>query len=154
MLPELSELFIRDLNKVMAELDLYPTEASLWRVGGQISNSGGNLAMHLAGNLRLLVGADLGEVHYVRDREAEFGSQHVPRAELQDNLRRTLEAVQSTLAALDESRLDQPNPRQLPGFPEGMSTRYFLLHLYGHLNYHLGQINYHRRLLAAGDGPA
>jgi hypothetical protein len=154
MLPELSELFTRDLNKAMAELDLYPTEASLWLVGEQISNSAGNLALHLAGNLRLLLGDDLGGVPYARDREAEFGSRNVPRAEVQDGLRRTLEVVQSTLAALDESRLDEPNPRQLPGFPDGMSTRYFLLHLYGHLNYHLGQINYHRRLLAAGDGPA
>ncbi len=32
-------------------------------------------------------------------------------------------------------------------FDHKTSTEYLLVHLTGHLNYHLGQINYHRRLI-------
>ena len=70
----------------------------------------------------------------------------MPRAELLSGLERTRDLVEQTLAHLDDARLDSVHPRQLPGFPDKMNSRYFLIHLYGHLNYHLGQINYHRRL--------
>lgn len=147
MISELAALYERDLRRVISEIEAYPTEASLWLVQGQIANSAGNLALHLAGNLRQFVGDDLGDVPYERDRPAEFSRRNVPRAEILAELRRTLEVVLSTLTALEDARLDQTHPRQPAGFPPDMTSRSFLLHLYGHLNYHLGQINYHRRLL-------
>jgi uncharacterized damage-inducible protein DinB len=145
---ELAALFTRDLNRVMAELEAYPSEAALWQVSAQVTNSAGNLALHLVGNLSQFVGADLGGAPFARDRDPEFSRRDVPRAELLESLRQTRDVTQLTLNGLDEARLDAVHPRQLPGFPEAMSTRFFLLHLYGHLNYHLGQINYHRRLLS------
>jgi len=151
MIADLALLYARDLNRTVAEIEAYRDEASLWVVGGQIANSGGNLALHLAGNLRQFVGEDLGGVPYERDRPGEFGRRNVPRAEVLAELQKAAETVQLALAALTDDRLDRPHPRQPPGFPEGMTSGHFLLHLYGHLNYHLGQINYHRRLLARQD---
>lgn len=149
MITELTALYTRDLTKVMAELEAYASDDALWTVRGEIANSAGTLALHLSGNLSQFVGEDLGGVPYERDRPAEFSRRDVPRAELLADLRRTLNVVQATLAGLDETRLDHINPRQLPGFPDNMTTRFFLIHLYGHLNYHLGQINSHRRLTAS-----
>lgn len=148
MLPELSALYTRDLNKVIAEIEAYPSEDALWLMAGQINNSAGNLALHLVGNISQFLGDDLGDVPFARDRDSEFTRKSVPRAELLEGLRRTRELAQQTLDHLDDARLDRLHPRQPPGFPEAMTSRYFLIHLYGHLNYHLGQINYHRRLLA------
>lgn len=151
MIPDLALLFIRDLNRVIAEIRAYPDEDSLWRVAGLINNSAGNLALHLVGNISQFLGDDLGDVPFARDREAEFTHKNVPRAELLSGLERTRELVEQTLAALDDARLDGVHPRQPPGFPPAMTSRFFLIHLYGHLNYHLGQINYHRRLTVPGD---
>ncbi|GGS16530.1 DinB superfamily protein [Deinococcus knuensis] len=155
MLPELRDLFVRDLEKLTLELEAYPDEASVWAVPDGVLNSGGTLALHLIGNLSQFVGADLGGVAFVRDRVAEFARRDVPRAELVVGLQEVSALVAGTLdrldpAALDPAALDAPHPAQLPGFPQGMSTRFFLLHLYGHLNWHLGQVNYHRRMVAAG----
>ena len=146
MISELSLLFTRDLNRVITEIEAYPSENALWLVPGQINNSAGNLALHLAGNLSQFIGDDLGDVPFARDRESEFSVKNLPRAELIDGLRPTRALVEQTLAHLNDARLDSIHPRQPPGFPKAMSSRYFLVHLYGHLNYHLGQINYHRRL--------
>jgi len=148
MIADLTPLYTRDLNRVITEIEAYPDESSLWTVDGQITNPGGNLALHLAGNLLQFIGEDLGGVPYERDRPGEFGRRNVPRTEVLAELRRAADTVQLTLAALTDDRLDRLHPRQPPGFPEGMTSGHFLLHLYGHLNYHLGQINYHRRLLA------
>ena len=151
MIPDLALLFTRDLNRVMAEIRAYPDEDSLWQVAGQINNSAGNLTLHLVGNISQFIGDDLGDVPFARDREAEFTRRNVPRAEMLSGLERTRELVVQTLANLDDVRLDGVHPRQPPGFPPAMSSRYFLLHLYGHLNYHLGQINFHRRLTVPED---
>ncbi|WP_425147136.1 DinB family protein [Deinococcus sp.] len=147
MISELAALYARDLDKVAAELKLYPDEASLWQVQPGISNPAGNLALHLVGNLSLFVGHNLGGVAYLRDRPAEFARRDVPRAELLTDLQATAEAVAKALAGLDDAALNQPYPLEVANFPAGMTTGSFLVHLYGHLNWHLGQINYHRRLL-------
>ncbi len=151
MISELTLLFNRDLNRVIADIRAYPDEDQLWQVAGQINNSAGNLALHLVGNLSQFVGDDLGEHPFARDREAEFTRRNVPRAELLSGLERARELVEQTLATLDDARLDRIHPRQPPGFPPAMTSRFFLIHLYGHLNYHLGQINYHRRLTVSDD---
>jgi uncharacterized damage-inducible protein DinB len=53
--------------------------------------------------------------------------------------------VRETLGKLAAADLTSQYPLQVLGYP--MTTTYFLVHLYGHLNYHLGQVNYLRRLL-------
>jgi uncharacterized damage-inducible protein DinB len=151
LLTELSRLYARDLGKVIAELDAYPSEAAVWTLRGEILNSAGTLALHLVGNLSLFIGTDLGGVPFVRDRDSEFSRRDVPRAELKAELLRVGVLIETTLTHLSPATLDQPHPRQPSGFPAGMTSGEFLMHLYGHLNWHLGQINYHRRLIGKLD---
>ena len=53
--------------------------------------------------------------------------------------------VTASLEGLDESMLAKDYPLEV--FGSKMSHSYFLIHLFGHFSYHLGQVNYHRRLL-------
>ncbi|NJK43557.1 MAG: DinB family protein [Pleurocapsa sp. SU_196_0] len=142
---ELVKLFKRDLEKLITELEAYPDETAVWRMDGEIKNSAGNLALHLVGNLNQFIGVKLGGTDFVRDRDAEFASRDLPRATLISQLRDTIAILERVLSSLDAATLEATYPQEVLGYP--MTTRYFLMHLYGHLNYHLGQINYHRRLL-------
>jgi Protein of unknown function (DUF1572) len=147
MTADLSQLFRRDLEKTMRELEAYPNEASLWAVAPGITNSAGNLALHIVGNLNQYIGVDLGSTNFVRNREAEFASRDVPRSELIAQLEGTITTIESVLSTLEAAQLEMIFPKEMWG--RRITTGFFLLHLYGHLNYHLGQINYHRRLVAA-----
>jgi hypothetical protein len=146
MTQNLLQLYRRDLDKLITELEAYPTEAALWRVAGEIKNSAGNLTLHLVGNLNLFIGVKLGNSDFVRDRDAEFALRDVPRADLVQKLRQTITMLETTLPTLTSAVLEETYPLEVLGYP--MSTQYFLIHLYGHLNYHLGQVNNHRRLVA------
>lgn len=141
----LAELYERDLAKLRDEIEAYASEADLWKTSDGVSNSAGNLCLHLTGNLNHFFGAVLGNSGYVRDRDAEFANKHIPRSELVSGIDSAGYVVFSTLAELTEEDLDKPYPIEVFGHP--MTTGYFLVHLATHLNYHLGQINYHRRLV-------
>ena len=145
-LDDLKKLFSRDLGLLADEINAYPTEESLWAIDGQIKNTGGNLCLHLCGNLQHFVGAVLGKSGYVRDREAEFSDKGIHKATLLGQVRATREIVNTTLGQLTGAQLAEEYPIQV--FGEPMGTGYFLIHLLAHLTYHRGQINYHRRLLA------
>jgi uncharacterized damage-inducible protein DinB len=142
---ELLKLYRRDLEKLVKELEAYPDEASIWAIAGEIKNSAGNLALHLIGNLNQFIGVNLGGTDFVRDRDAEFNSRHIPRAELIQKLRDTTATLERVLTNPHLAPLEATYPQDVLGHP--MTTQYFLIHLYGHLNWHLGQINYHRRLI-------
>lgn len=142
---DLRHVFLRDLRKLANEVNAYADGADLWRITGQVANSGGNLCLHLCGNLQHFIGNIMGGSSYVRNREREFAVKDVPKADLLDEVNRTIEMVDGALARLDPKRLDQTFPVRV--MPEDMTTAQFLLHLHGHLNYHLGQINYLRRSL-------
>jgi uncharacterized damage-inducible protein DinB len=142
----LIELYERDLAKLKSEIEQYDAEADLWKTTAGISNSAGNLCLHLTGNLNHFFGAVLGESGYLRDREAEFADRNVSREKMLADIDETLDVVRSTLAGLTENDLDKPYPIEVFGHP--LTTGFFLVHLTTHLNYHLGQINYHRRLVA------
>jgi hypothetical protein len=145
MTQELLALYRRDLEKLIAELEAYPNETDLWRVAGEIKNPAGNIVLHLIGNLNLFIGVKLAGSQFVRDREAEFMVKDVPRAELLQKLRQTIAMLEQILPALEAATLEAKYPLEVLGYP--MSTQYFLIHLYGHLNWHLGQVNYHRRMI-------
>lgn len=142
----LSLLFDRDLNRLKREIESYRTEANMWKTQGKVSNSAGNLVLHLCGNLQHFFGSTLGGSDYVRDREQEFSGKDFTRAELIDEVEKTRASVQETLAKLTAEKLAAIYPHRVFSGKE-MTTEYFVVHLQGHLNYHLGQINYHRRLL-------
>lgn len=139
------ELFVRDLNKAAEEIESYPSDESLWAVSGDIANSAGNLGLHLAGNINHFFGAVLGNSGYVRERDLEFSSKGASRAELADALRKAADVAGSVLSSLSEDDLASDFPEQFAG--KTVSNAWMIAHLLTHLNYHLGQINYHRRLV-------
>ena len=142
----LAELYERDLEKLKTEIQGYASESELWKTSEGITNSAGNLCLHMCGNLKHFFGAVLANSGYVRDRDAEFANKDVSKAELIADIDATRNIVLSTLAELTEEDFDKPYPLEV--FGEPMTTGYFLTHLATHFNYHLGQVNYHRRLLA------
>lgn len=141
----LSELYERDLNKLKAEIEQYQDEADLWSKPGNMPNSAGNLCLHLNGNLQHFFGAVLGDTGYVRDRDAEFSLTDVPREKMLADIDTTLSVVKSTLSKLTDDDLADDYPIEVFGNP--MQTGWFLTHLSTHLTWHLGQIDYHRRML-------
>jgi uncharacterized damage-inducible protein DinB len=144
-LPSLRILFDRDLHKLKTEIQLYNHEAKLWIVENRIANSAGNLCLHLVGNLNAYIGAVLGDTGYIRKREEEFSLKNIPRITLIREIENTILVVKNTLDKLSEPDLQKEFPLLI--FKEKTSTEYLLIHLSTHLGYHLGQINYHRRLL-------
>ncbi len=145
LIDTLKSLFSRDLAKLKAEIELYQNEEKIWHVEENIANSAGNLCLHLVGNLKTFIGAEFGASGYVRNRELEFSAKDVPRAVLLDQISETAQIVDATLDRLTAERLQADSPVQF--FDKPVSTEYFLVHLASHLAYHLGQVNYHRRLL-------
>ncbi|MEQ8578048.1 MAG: DinB family protein [Balneola sp.] len=140
----LTQLFARDFEKLESEIFEYSSEENLWIKEPGINNSAGNLGLHLAGNLAHFLGAVLNNSGYIRDREFEFNGK-VDRDELISRIRDSRKTVLETLDNLTPEDFSKTYPLQPFGFE--MSTEYFLIHLYSHFSYHLGQINYHRRLL-------
>ena len=136
----LSAVFVRDLEGLKRELAAYTPQERMWDLSGGVHNSTGGLALHLAGNLRHFVGATLGGTGYQRDRDAEF-STRCSREELIALLDTTIEEVRATMAKVTDAQL------QAPMGSRGVNALDFLLHLATHLSYHLGQVDYHRRLV-------
>lgn len=141
----LIKLFKRDLNALKREVESYEKESNLWLLHKDVKNSAGNLCLHLVGNLKTFIGASLGNTGYVRQRDLEFSLKDVPRLELLAQVDETIIIVEETLKTLTEADLQKEYVRR--AFEDKMTTEYFLIHLTMHLSYHLGQINYHRRLL-------
>jgi uncharacterized damage-inducible protein DinB len=142
-----SSILERDLNKLREELHAYKTSEDLWKVIPGIANSAGNLVLHLAGNLRHFIGAELGKTVYIRQRELEFSTKHVAVAELDELISITTRETTEALRQLDPAVLSKEFPKEVGGMKR--DTAYILLHLLAHFSYHLGQINYHRRIISS-----
>jgi len=146
---ELAALFARDLTRLLQELRAFPDTPALWKTAPGVTNAAGTLALHLEGNLREYIGRQLGRIDYKRDRPLEFSARGVA----QDELIRRIEAVRETIppviGALTPAILDAAYPEPYNG--AAISARQFLIHLLAHFNYHLGQIDYLRRI-TTGDG--
>ena len=145
----ISNVITRELKALRREVESYPNDADLWEVLPGIANPGGNLALHLAGNLQYFVGQVLGKNGYVRNRDAEFGSRDIPRAELLSEIDNAIQAVETGMSSISEDDLAQPFPEKVGGVSS--TTGAFLAHFATHLAYHLGQVDYHRRILT-GEG--
>lgn len=139
----LTLVLTRELRAFKRELEAYPDEASVWRPVPGLPNSGGTLALHVAGNLQHFLGAILGRDGYKRDRDSEFARRDVPRSELIAGIDAAIASVERTLGNLSEATLAAPYPE--PVAKRTVSTHDFLVHLATHLAYHLGQLDYHRR---------
>lgn len=147
IIEELQSLFIRDLTKLKTEIEAYRDEKTVWKTDKDILNSAGNLCLHLVGNLNTYIGAQLGNSGYIRQRDLEFSLKDLPGSELVGQIEKTMEMILFSFGKLTEEDLKKEYPIEPLGYK--MTTGYFLIHLLGHLNYHLGQVNYHRRLLDA-----
>lgn len=141
----LKALFDRDLKRLITEIEQYKIEDDIWKVKGQINNSAGNLCLHLVGNLNTYIGKELGKTDYIRNRDLEFSSKGIPRQQLIQKVENTIEMINIAFDNFDENLLQTEYPILV--FDEKTSTEYLLVHLTTHLAYHLGQINYHRRLM-------
>jgi hypothetical protein len=150
MLASLSALVDRELETLRREVEAYPDDDALWVSRPEVPNSGGILVRHLCGNLQHFVGGVLGGSGYRRERTAEFGAPPWSRPALLEEIARTRRASAAALGALSPERLDDTYPETVAG--RQLATGDFLLHLGMHLAYHLGQVDYHRRLVAGG-GP-
>lgn len=145
LIETLKTLFNRDLNKLKSEIELFEKENEIWHIQKGITNSAGNLCLHIIGNLNTYIGAEFGKTGYIRNRALEFSLKDVPRAELINKIEETIVTVNNVLNSISEEDLKKEYP--LLVFDAKTSTEFMLVHLTTHLAYHLGQINYHRRLL-------
>lgn len=141
----LSTLYERDLLKLIEEINLFQNEEDLWKTTGTVKNCGGNLVLHIIGNLNHYVGAMLAHTGYVRDRPQEFAKKGVPRQELAAQLEALIPLIKSTLNNLPEAQMEAEFPVVFDDAHN--SNSYVLVRLLTHLNYHLGQVNYLRRIL-------
>ena len=145
MLTVITSLFEKDINKLIEEIGLFKSEEDIWKIKEGVSNSAGNLSLHLVGNLNHFIGATLGNSGYVRKRDKEFSEKNIPRTQLIEALNSTVSVIKQTLAALPEEDLKKDFPVAIN--QKIISTEYMLVYLLNHFNYHLGQVNYLRRLI-------
>ena len=145
--PVLKTIILRELRALDREIAAYPDDESLWTTPPGAPNSAGNLALHLAGNLRHFIGATLAKTGYVRDRDSEFSSKGLSRAELRTIVSETIAELGAALDTISEDQLNAEYPLLIQ--ERRLNTSDFLIHLAVHLAYHLGQIDYHRRLSTA-----
>jgi hypothetical protein len=145
MQKELLQLYRRDLIRLKEEILAYQEEENIWKVEKQISNSAANLSLHLCGNLQHFIGHILGDTKYVRNRDLEFSKTAVSRSEIVNEIEQTLTTLEKVIPNIDSSQFEEEFPVQV--FKEPYSNIQMIVHLFGHLNYHLGQVNYHRRLI-------
>jgi uncharacterized damage-inducible protein DinB len=145
-----AEIFERELNKLIEEINLYPNNDKIWEVTPGIKNSGGNLCLHICGNLQHFIGNVLGNTGYVRNRDREFTLINIPSSELISEIQKTIKAVVLTFESNAEINLEEEYtafPAHLLG-KEKLTKGFFLMHLISHMDYHIGQINYHRRMIS------
>ncbi len=144
MLLYLKRVIVRDLEGLRDQLHAYPEPSMMWIAPPGVTNSSGTLALHMVGNLQHFIGALLGGTGYERDRPGEFGDRDVPLSELDSRIDAAIVAVSETLDGLTEADISAVFPFKFGELE--IETGQFLVHLTAHLSYHLGQIDYHRRL--------
>jgi uncharacterized damage-inducible protein DinB len=138
-------MMLRELHGLDREIAAYPDDETVWQAPDGISNSAGNLALHMAGNLRHFIGSVLGGTGYVRDRDAEFSKKGLSRDDLRAIVADTIVELEGAFEKITDEQLAADFPLAL--FDNKYKASDFLIHLAVHLSYHLGQIDYHRRLL-------
>jgi hypothetical protein len=148
----LAALYSRDLTRLIQELQACPTDEILWQRAPGVKNSAGNLVLHLEGNLREYIGRQLGQVAYNRVRDQEFTLIGLSRNDLVWRMEEVKDLVVRVVGGLSDTELGATYPEDVLQTP--LSAHDFLVHLHGHLNFHLGQIDYLRRILTEGSAVA
>jgi hypothetical protein len=141
----LASFYERDIRRLIEEVNSFEDEKDLWRTQGSVRNSCGNLVLHVIGGLNHLIGTTLAQTEYVRDRDQEFIRKGVERKDLVAQLEELIPMINGTVNALTPEQLEADYPIFFD--KPNTSTNYVLVQLLIHLNYHLGQVNYLRRIL-------
>jgi hypothetical protein len=147
---DLRVVMVRDLHALAREVMAYPDDDGAWRPVPGIANTGGTLALHLAGNVRHFIGTVLGGSGFVRDRDGEFARRGVARAELVREIELAIAEAERVFPSLTPERMTAEFPIEVGG--KRLPTARWLTHLAAHLAYHLGQVDYHRRMVAPSSG--
>ena len=145
---------VRELEGFKRELAQFPDDDTVWNTTTGITNSAGNLALHLAGNLQYFIGSVLGGTGYARNRDAEFGRRSGSRDEIYRELDAAIAVVRRVLPSIPAETLAAEFPEPVMGVKFRTST--FLVHLCAHAGFHLGQAGYLRRVItgdATSSGP-
>lgn len=141
----IADLYERDLNKLCNEISQFKKERDIWKTKGDIKNSAGNLTLHLLGNLNHFIGRTLGHTDYIRKREEEFSIKDVPREKLISDINQLKDVIKNTLPMISEEQMKSEFPMKIGD--QVFTTETLLIFLLAHFNYHLGQVNYLRRML-------
>jgi hypothetical protein len=144
----LANFYERDIRKLIEEIALFKNEENIWKTKGSVKNSPGNLVLHIVGGTNYLIGATLGKTGYVRDRDQEFAIKGVERKELIAQLEELIVMIKNILNGFNQAKMEAEYPIIFDGAKR--SNSYLLVQLLAHLNYHLGQVNYLRRILEPG----
>ncbi|MBS1661646.1 MAG: DUF1572 family protein [Bacteroidetes bacterium] len=141
----LASFYERDLRRLIDEINAFQNEENLWKTAGAVANSSGNLALHLIGGLNYLIGTNLAHTGYIRNRDLEFTQKGVQKAALIAGIEQLIPIITKTLNALTPEQMQSEYPIMFDDAKN--SNSYVLVQLLAHLNYHLGQVNYLRRIL-------
>jgi uncharacterized protein DUF1572 len=139
------QFFSKNLNNLKEDISAYGNEGDLWKLAGDIKNTPGNLCLHICGNLKHNIGAIIGKNGYVRNRDSEFARKNVPKSELLKEVDNTIEMISPVLSKLTDDDMKVEFPAD--AFSQGGTIALIILRVAAHMGYHLGQINYHRRLI-------
>lgn len=142
---KLQEQFLHYLNQLKEEISSFPSETAVWSTQGTVKNSPGNLAMHLCGNLKHNFGAVLLGNGYRRNREYEFSQKDTPKKVIITEIDSTISVVNEAFEKMKAEDLLRPFPADTFGSDQTIFS--VILRLAFHLSYHLGQINYYRRMI-------
>jgi len=151
---DIARILVRELEGFARELQMFPDDASVWTTVPGVTNSAGNLALHVAGNLQYHIGTIFGGTGYVRDRDAEFSRRSGSRAEILAELDAAIRVVRHVLPGISRERFDGEFPEPVMGMR--FRTSLLMLHLCAHAGFHLGQAGYLRRVItgdASSSGP-
>ncbi len=140
---QIKAFYIRDLNKLAEEIEKVSNEL-LWKKTAGVTNSCGMLTQHMTGNLNHYIGAGMGNTGYERNREREFTNTGISGSVLIKSINETSTVIGESLDGLNHDQLNQSFPLYSS---EEFTIGQTLIHLYGHFHYHLGQVNYMRRVL-------
>ena len=125
--------YLPKIERCLEEL----SEEDIWWRTHEEGNSIGNLLLHIAGNARQWIVGGVGGTENRRVRQQEFDQREgISRAELLDQLRRTLDDVEEVLARQDADAMLEP--RQIQKYD--VTVLEAIYHVVEHFAMHTGQI--------------
>ena len=119
------------------------SEDDIWWRPNEVSNSVGNMLLHMCGNLGQWVVSGADGAPDDRDRPREFSERGpIPKADLMEKVERMADHVDRVLADLGEATLlDRLTVQKFD-----VSRLHAIYHSIEHFGYHLGQIAYVAKL--------